>query len=235
MFMFSGERLKQLRKESGLTQQDIAQKLGINRASYTSWELGRAKPNRANLKRLADLFGVEVTDFEHGYMILSNYLKLNQKNKNTAEQVVEELLKNQIEEEVANKVIPLYPIQVLEEVPLSAGYGESYYNEYSFQTVYSDKEYNYDFASFISGESMEPKYFDGEVALFSDSGFDYDGAVYAISLNGKAYIKRVFKEKDRYRIVSINPKYADMYAYEGDEFKIVGKIVGHFIPIEEVQ
>ena len=35
--MFSGERLKQLRKEKGLTQMEIAQQLEINRASYASW------------------------------------------------------------------------------------------------------------------------------------------------------------------------------------------------------
>ena len=57
--MFSGERLKQLRKEKGLTQMEIAQQLEINRASYASWELGRAKPNQSNLERLGNLFGVE--------------------------------------------------------------------------------------------------------------------------------------------------------------------------------
>ena len=232
--MFSGERLRQLRKEKGLTQMEIAQQLEINRASYASWELGRAKPNQSNLERLGNLFGVENSYFESEYTIVSNYLRLNQKNRTSADHFVEELLKNQMEES-SKKVISLYPIQVLEEVPLSAGYGESYYDEYRFSTVYSDEEYSYDFASFIVGQSMEPTYSDGEVALFSASGYDYDGAVYAISLNGKAYIKRVYKEKNRYRIVSINPKYPDMYAYGYDEFKIVGKVVGHFRPIEKLE
>ncbi|HRK76649.1 MAG TPA: DNA-binding protein, partial [Streptococcus parasuis] len=71
----------------------------------------------------------------------SNYLRLNQKNRTSADHFVEELLKNQMEES-SKKVISLYPIQVLEEVPLSAGYGESYYDEYRFSTVYSDEEYS---------------------------------------------------------------------------------------------
>ena len=230
--MFSGERLKQLRKEKGLTQMKIAQQLEINRASYASWELGRAKPNQSNLERLGSLFGVEHTYFESEYMIVSNYLRLNQKNRTSADHFVEELLKNQMEES-SKKVISLYPIQVLEEVPLSAGYGESYYDENQFNIVYSDKEYNYDFASFIVGQSMEPAYSDGEVALFSSSGYDYDGAVYAVVCNNQTYIKRVYQEEQGLRLVSINPKYRDIFLSYDEDPRIVGIIVGNFLPVEQ--
>lgn len=231
--MFSGERLKQLRKEKGLTQMEIAQQLEINRASYASWELGRAKPNQSNLERLGSLFGVENTYFESEYMIVSNYLRLNQKNRTSVDHFVEELLKIKWKK-VLRRSFPL-PYSSVGRGSLICWIWRSYYDEYWFSTVYSDEEYSYDFASFIVGQSMEPTYSDGEVALFSSSGYDYDGAVYAISLNGKAYIKRVYKEKNRYRIVSINPKYPDIYAYESDEFKIVGKVVGHFRPIEKFE
>ncbi|SUN48781.1 HTH-type transcriptional regulator rdgA [Streptococcus dysgalactiae subsp. dysgalactiae] len=228
--MFSGERLKELRKNKGYTQLDIANQLGINRASYSSWEVGRAKPNQSNLKRLGLILGVDSAYFESEFEIVTNYLRLNSVNKKSANEFVKELLTSQ--NELSEKIIPFYPIQVLENVPLSAGFGESFYDEYSYKTVYSDTEYNYDFASFIKGQSMEPMYLDGEVALFSESGFDYDGAVYAISLNGKAYIKRLYRENDRYRIVSFNPDYPDMFADENDDFRIVGKVIGHFKPIE---
>lgn len=81
---------------------------------------------------------------------------------------------------------------------------------------------------------MEPQYFDGEVALFDDDGFDYDGAVYAISLNGRAYIKRVYREEGGYRIVSFNDNYEDLFAGPDDDFRIVGKVIGHFRPVEEL-
>ncbi len=35
---------------------EIAQQLEINRASYASWELGRAKPNQSNLERLGGAY-----------------------------------------------------------------------------------------------------------------------------------------------------------------------------------
>ncbi|MBF8970115.1 XRE family transcriptional regulator [Streptococcus sp. NLN76] len=232
--MFSGQRLRDLREKQAKTQADVALVLGINRASYASWELGRAKPNQANLEKLAALFEVEATYFESEYAIVHPYLQLNAGNKLKAEDYVENLLEAQVVAETKSKVVPLFAVQVLDQVPLSAGFGEAYYDEQSFQTVYTDQEYSYDFASFIQGDSMEPKYFDGEVALFDDDGFDYDGAVYAISLNGRAYIKRVYREPEGYRIVSFNSDYADMFAGPEDDFRIVGKVIGHFRPVEEV-
>ena len=38
------ERLKNLRKEVGLTQVDVAGKLGISQQAYASWERGVKKP-----------------------------------------------------------------------------------------------------------------------------------------------------------------------------------------------
>ncbi|NYS49387.1 helix-turn-helix transcriptional regulator [Streptococcus danieliae] len=231
--MFSGQRLKTLRQQEGRTQADLALVLGINRASYASWELERARPNQAHLQHLSQYFGVEETYFESEYVIVQPYLQLNTDNKRKAEDYVEQLLETQ-KDSIQEKLVPLFAVQVLDQVPLSAGFGETYYDEQSFQTVYTDQEYSYDFASFIQGDSMEPQYFDGEVALFDDDGFDYDGAVYAISLNGRAYIKRVYREEEGYRIVSFNETYEDLFAGPDDDFRIVGKVIGHFRPIEEL-
>ena len=80
---------------------------------------------------------------------------------------------------------------------------------------------------------MEPGYQHGEVPLIREGGFDYDGAVYAVAWNEQLYIKKVYLEKDGYRLVSINKEYPDKFAPVEDEPKIVGKIVGNFMPIEQ--
>ena len=41
---------------------------------------------------------------------------------------------------------------------MSAGIGSSVYNDQDYDTVYFDKELAHDFASWVSGDSMEPKY-----------------------------------------------------------------------------
>ena len=40
------ERLKDLRKQAGLTQVDVAEKLGISQPAYASWERGEKNNTR---------------------------------------------------------------------------------------------------------------------------------------------------------------------------------------------
>lgn len=116
---------------------------------------------------------------------------------------------------------------------LAAGTGAAIYDDYSYDTVYYDEEINHDLASWVWGDSMEPAYLNGEVALIKATGFDYDGAVYAVVWDGRTYIKRVYKEEDGLRLVSINPKYSDKFAPYEEEPRIIGMVIGHFMPIEK--
>ena len=53
-----GARLRALRKQSGLTQQAVADRLQIDRTTYTKYEIGRVSPDQQGLLRLAQLFNV---------------------------------------------------------------------------------------------------------------------------------------------------------------------------------
>ena len=50
------ERLKQLRKEKGMTQLDLAQALGVSGGTVAMWETGKRKPQFETLAKLCDLF-----------------------------------------------------------------------------------------------------------------------------------------------------------------------------------
>lgn len=50
--------LKELRKKRGLTQQEVADALGIDRALYARYENGSRTPPLENLSNLADFFSV---------------------------------------------------------------------------------------------------------------------------------------------------------------------------------
>ena len=54
------ERLKQLRKAKGVTQDSVASILGITRAAYTNIENGKRQPAFDTMETLADYFGVSV-------------------------------------------------------------------------------------------------------------------------------------------------------------------------------
>ena len=54
------ERLKDLRKQAGLTQVDVAERLGISQPAYASWERGAKKPTQENLVKIAQVLNVSV-------------------------------------------------------------------------------------------------------------------------------------------------------------------------------
>lgn len=229
--MFSKISLKKRRLEKDLSQVEIAEILGINKSSYSSWESGRAKPNQKNLAALADILDVDITYFESEYNIVNNYLQLTPENQVRAEDYVEELL---LSEQTSN-VTPLFSVQVLADIQLSAGLGEGFFDEFETETVYSDEEqYGYDIAAWIEGDSMEPVYKSGEVALIRSNGFDYDGAVYALSWNDSVYIKKLYREEGGFRMVSLNKDYPEKFIPYEDEPRIVGLVVGHFMPVNGV-
>ena len=53
-------RIKELRKSKGLTQAELAAKLGVTRQAVSLYEKGQRKPKIETWKKLADYFGVSV-------------------------------------------------------------------------------------------------------------------------------------------------------------------------------
>lgn len=61
-----GEKLKALRKSTDMTQQQIADKLGVTRAAYSHFENGRNEPDSETIVKLAKIFEVS-TDYLLGH------------------------------------------------------------------------------------------------------------------------------------------------------------------------
>ena len=53
-------KLVSLRKQKGLTQMELAEKLNVSRQAISRWEVGAAVPSTDNLNVLGDLYGVSV-------------------------------------------------------------------------------------------------------------------------------------------------------------------------------
>lgn len=58
--MSLAEKLVTLRKQKGLTQMELAEKLNVSRQAVSRWEVGAAVPSTDNLKVLGELYGVPV-------------------------------------------------------------------------------------------------------------------------------------------------------------------------------
>lgn len=58
--MTLGENLQKLRREAGLSQEEVAGRLFVSRQSVSKWENDQAEPGVENLKALAELYGVTI-------------------------------------------------------------------------------------------------------------------------------------------------------------------------------
>ena len=227
--MYQPEKLKARRKELKLTQKDIADKLGISYQAYSDWERGVKEPSKEKVKQLEQILNVPKGYFTE-IEIVRLYNTLSDQGKDQALSYVRNLVQKEQSKNIVSIADKLYEYHVYEK--MSAGIGSSVYNDQNYDTVYFDEELAHDFASWVSGDSMEPKYQNGSVALIRETGFDYDGAVYAVVCNSQTYIKRVYREEQGLRLVSINPNYQDIFLSYDEEPRIVGIIVGNFTPFE---
>ncbi len=55
-----GERLKKLREKNGISQAELARKLGLSQGAVGNWESGKREPNFETSRRIADYFCVSV-------------------------------------------------------------------------------------------------------------------------------------------------------------------------------
>ena len=60
--MTLGEKIKDLRKAASITQEELAEKIGVSRQAVTKWESDVGMPDVENLKIIATLFNITVDE-----------------------------------------------------------------------------------------------------------------------------------------------------------------------------
>ena len=76
------EKLQELRKKRGLTQEELAQILFVSRTAVSKWESGRGYPNIDSLKTIATFFGVTVDALLSGEELLTIAEEDNKQREN---------------------------------------------------------------------------------------------------------------------------------------------------------
>ena len=65
------EKLQELRKQKGLTQEELAQLLYVSRTAISKWESGRGYPNIDSLKAIAKFFSITIDELLSGDELLT--------------------------------------------------------------------------------------------------------------------------------------------------------------------
>ena len=74
------EKLQELRKQRGLTQEELAQALYVSRTAVSKWESGRGYPGIDSLKGIARFFSVTIDDLLSGERLIDLAQKENRNN-----------------------------------------------------------------------------------------------------------------------------------------------------------
>ena len=75
--MLFSEKLKKLRKENNLTQEELADKLNVSRQAITKWESGDGIPDIENFKQISILFNLTIDELVKEDKDISNNSKSN--------------------------------------------------------------------------------------------------------------------------------------------------------------
>ncbi|MDA3953714.1 MAG: LexA family transcriptional regulator [Bacteroidales bacterium] len=224
---YIGQNIKYLRKAKGLTQEELAKNIGVNRAMIGSYEENRAAPKLSVIQDIAYFFNISIDDlikmklWEESNTVISDFIKGD--NLRVVSTVVD---KNDKE------LITTVPIQA------SAGYTKGYSDpefigelpSFSLPLIELSNERTYRVFQ-IKGDSMEPIKSGSYIICEYLANWEdiKDGIPYIlISKDDGIVYKRLYNNiKDNSEIIlkSDNPEY-DPYSIKVDEIHEVWKALG---------
>lgn len=74
------EKLQELRKSRGLTQEELAEALFVSRTAVSKWESGRGYPSIDSLKEISKYFSVTIDELLTGEKLISIAERENKSN-----------------------------------------------------------------------------------------------------------------------------------------------------------
>lgn len=181
-----------------------------------------ASPSCKKLSRIADYFSCSV-DYLLG---------------RTDDPVLHKLKEEICTDAVSNKNTNAYSSQSGEEagtqqliarqyfdMPASAGSGEWLGDDSSYSIInvpLTEESRRADFVIRVSGDSMEPKFYNGDKLLILKTQTLNIGEIGVFVLNGESYVKKLGNST----LVSLNPFYRNIPYGKDDTISVVGKVIG---------
>ena len=231
---YVGNKIKELRERNNYTQDYLAELLNTTRQSVSRYENGDRKANQDVLFDLAEIFNVSINTFfpdskakNQNITTIYNSLDTDRQTKvyNYAEYQLDEQNASTVNDNVVS--IEDYQNNVRLQSKVSAGTGILDLDPENAETItYTGKLPNYyDMAFLVSGNSMEPTFFDGDIIFVEKMSEVINGALMVVTIDDEAFIKKVYKSDRHLRLVSLNKEYKDIIADDSNDIRIVGKVV----------
>lgn len=236
--MSFASRLRKAREEQGLTQQAVADLLGISKSTYSGYETGKREPDVFKIKALSEVLSISAD-----VLIGSNVIPISQTLSNEEH---EHIKKYRVLDTHGKKVVDtaldleydrMTHIESREEkgwityinlydLAVSAGTGEplgdtDYKTRIEIPTEQVPE--NAHCCLRVNGDSMEPAYKDGDIVFVQRQDEPVrEGEIGVFSLNGEGYMKRLGDKE----LESLNPKYPAIPIRQYDDLRCFGRVLG---------
>lgn len=202
-------RIKQLRTERGITQEQLASMLKVSRSTIGMYESGKREPDFETSEAIADIFNVDM-DF------LMGRSDVERKHPVTP-----------------TTIIPpgFQPIPELDTVPIVGriACGTPILAEQNIDGVTCiPHRWRATFVLTCKGDSMEPKIQDGDLVAIRKQPEVENGEIAAVRIGEEATLKHVYRRDGFLELRPENPKYESiiLIGEKMAEATIEGKVVG---------
>ncbi len=244
-----GNRIKEARNNLGYTQEKLAELLGVTKGAVANYENETSHPKEPIMYKLIETLNVdanylfqdcvklpkEVNDVTLAeYKHIKKYRSLDPHGRDMVDTVLEKEAERMAELEASRPtVIDIQPhledsTRLIEyHRSASAGTGVFILGSEGVEQIpipNTPENRKVDYAIKVSGSSMEPDYFDGDIVLVSQKVELNHGDVGIFIVNNDAYIK----EYGETELISRNPDADNIIISEYDNIVCMGKVVGKY-------
>jgi len=231
-----GERLKEILYENNVSPEELSKIIKISPSSLSRYISGKMSPKITTIQVISDVFGInpvwlmgydvekysdkkEVVEVTNLYKSLNtynrqesiNYMKYLKNKQDNDTEMSSELFIMQKRVKILGQTAAGQPLE----------YGDSITEDIN---NLSDIPANANFALTVKGDSMEPLIKNGSIVYIHSQEDVENGTISIVEIDGAVTCKKVYKEDNQLKLVSINEKYEPMLIDKGN-VRILGKVI----------
>ncbi len=212
-----GKRLQELRTSKKMTQADLGRVLKISASTIGMYETDKRQPNFEIEEAIADFFNVDLDYLRGKQEFPLQTLSFGEKEKSP---------------DILSGVDNIISFNNFKQILIigTIACGEPILAEENLEGYTNiEIDIHADFALRCKGDSMSPKFSDGDIVLIRQQPDVENGQIAAVLINNEATLKRVYKNHDSVLLSPENLSYQPM-VYTGEDLnniRILGLAVGY--------